>query len=207
MSSLIAKATTLEYETAPEGVYVARCYRILDLGTQPVMFQGEAVKPRRKVVLFWELLDGAKMKDGRPFSISRTYTLSLDEKALLCKDLQAWRGKTFTPEEKEGFDIEVLLGKYCQIQVVHNVANNTTYANANAIMATKASPEGVNELSFFDINKPDQAIFDALHDYWKEKIEAAPEWKMKEKTVASVMQGKPVTEISDSEIDLSEIPF
>jgi hypothetical protein len=63
----------------------------------------------------WELAE--KMKDGRPFMLSKSYTLSLHEKASLRKDLESWRGKAFTEAELTGFDLEKLITVNCLLNV------------------------------------------------------------------------------------------
>lgn len=204
MSSVVAKEPEMkEFELTPEGVYVARCYRILDLGHQPVSYLGEEKDPKRKVAIFWELLDDeVKMTDGKPFTVRREYTLSLDRKATLRADLQAWRGVSFTEEELAGFDLEQVLGKYCRMQITHTKKEDKTYANITSIMSMKNSeekPEGVNEQKIFDILEPDMELFESLHSYWKDKIENAPEWTTKGQPAASDDADKP--------INLDEIPF
>jgi len=73
-----------EFERCPPGMHLARCYRIIDLGTQKSEYMGQ-VKYLHKVMLGWEIHgmhdDGApiKMKDGRPFAIFKNYTLSWSE--------------------------------------------------------------------------------------------------------------------------------
>lgn len=207
MSSVIAKEPeSKEFELTPEGVYIARCYKILDLGTQPMSYQGEEKEPKRKVAIFWELLDDdVKMSDGQPFSMRREYTLSLDRKATLRAELQAWRGVSFTEEELQGFDLEQVLGKYCRMQITHTKKDEKTYANITSIMSMKNSepkPEGVNTTVFFDIMAPDMEIYDALADYWKDKISAAPEWNNANE-VASLMEDESL----DKPVNLEEIPF
>jgi hypothetical protein len=65
----------------------------------------------------------------------KRYTLSLHEKANLRRELETWRGKKFTAEEGEGFDLEKLLGANCQLQVIHNEKDDgTVYANVQAIV-------------------------------------------------------------------------
>lgn len=199
MSNLIAKEPeNKEFEPTPEGVYVARCYRIVDLGTQPNSFNGEEVKPRHRVVIFWELLDDeVKMDNGEPFTVRREYTLSLDKKATLRADLQAWRGKAFTEDELLGFDLENILGTYCRLQIVHAENNGKTYANISSIMAMKNSepkPSATRDIAFFDLSDPDMKLFEQLPEYLKEKIQSAPEWQQAPDKAATP-------------IDLSEIPF
>jgi len=46
--------------------------------------------------------------------------LSLHEKSNLGMDLVSWRGRPFTEQEKQGFDITKLIGVPCQINVMHN---------------------------------------------------------------------------------------
>ena len=55
-----------DFERAPEGTHLARCYQIIDLGTQHSEYYG---KSSRKVLIGWELSD-EHMTDGRPFAVS-----------------------------------------------------------------------------------------------------------------------------------------
>lgn len=61
--------------------------------------------------------------------------MSLGEKSNLRKDLQAWRGKQFTPEELEGFNLINILNKGCQLQILNTENNGKTYTNIVSIMA------------------------------------------------------------------------
>lgn len=207
--SLIARATGGgEFETTPEGTYIGRCIKVVDIGTQTTTGQfGTTSRP--KVMIQWELLDeDVKMKDGRPFAISQFYTTSLHEKSQLRKHLEAWRGKKFTADELEGFDLKNVLGKYCMIQVVHTESNGTTYANLNAIMATKEKPTGVNELVSFDISNADMKVFDAFSDKLKAKITATPEWRERENIVSAVAPDEVIADFDENEpINLDDIPF
>ena len=63
------------------------------------------------------------LADGKPFLISRRYSLSLHEKSSLRRDLESWRGRAFTQEELRGFDLEVLIGVGCLVSVVHEQRN------------------------------------------------------------------------------------
>lgn len=198
----------------PAGQYVARCYKIIDLGTQDVTWLGEK-KQQHKVMVYWEILDkDTKMDDGRPFSISRKYTASLNENSHLYADLISWRGKEFTEAELAGFDISNLLGAYCTLQVIHNKADNgKTYANVNTIMATKERPKAVNPDVMFDIDNPDMTVFDAQSDWLKDQIRASAEWQAREGTAGgdedvdtTDTPSKPIG-TDDDEINIDDIPF
>lgn len=198
--SLIAKeGGNTEFQTTPEGTYIARCIKLIDLGTQTQTGQfGTTARP--KVMIQWELLDNeVVMQDGKPFAVSQFYTNSLHEKSQLRKDLEAWRGKKFTADELAGFDLNNVLGAYCMLQVVHSEVNGTTYANINSIMAFKGTkPAGVNELVSFDISNPDMTMFDGFSDKMKEKIQASPEWQdMIAAEEVSALQATPIPGADD----------
>lgn len=180
MSLFVKSSGNGDFEITPEGVYDARCIKLIDLGTQTQTGQF-GTKSQKQIMVTWELLDNeAKMQDGRPFAASQFYTASLHEKAKLRKDLEAWRGRKFTDEELEGFDLSTVLGTYCQLQIVHSTDGQ--YANVNAIMKHKGDkPEGVNELVAFDISSPDMSVFESLSDKMKAKIMSAPEWEEAQK--------------------------
>ena len=73
--------------------------------------------------------------DGRLYMVTKKYTASLNEKATLRGDLEAWRGKKFTKQELRGFDIEQLVGVNCQLQVVHTTLDDgRTFANVKAVV-------------------------------------------------------------------------
>lgn len=71
-----------------KGNHNATCYRLVDVGTHNETF--EVKLKRHSIFISWELND-VKMEDGRPFTILKQYTLSLNEKSALYKDLCQWR--------------------------------------------------------------------------------------------------------------------
>jgi hypothetical protein len=190
MMALIAKESGGggTFTPVPPGMYLARCYRIVDLGTQKSEYLGQ-VKSLPKVMLQFEVhgedeagkpLVTAK---GEPMSISKNFTLSLAEKATLRKDLQTWRGKEFTPEELRGFSVDNVLGAWAMIAITKAMGNNgkeyTNIANINSVpKAMKANlPEGHNKCASFYIANPDMAMFETFSDNLRAKIEQSPEWQ------------------------------
>lgn len=172
----------------PAGVHLARCYRIIDLGTQKTTYMGQS-KMSPKVLFQFEVHteddDGTPLltQDGKPLSISKQYTLSLGENAIMRRDLQSWRGKGFTPEELKMFELENVLGQWCMINVVHTSKDDKTYANIDSITPVPAAmkknglPEGANPPVIFSIRSADMAVFDTFSDYIKDKIKSSPEWE------------------------------
>lgn len=102
---------------SPEtGNWPAVCIRIIDVGTHETEFEGEK-KRLRKSMIVWEL-PGQLDDDGKPMTISNTYTASLGDKAKLRAHLESWRGRPFTPEELKGFEAKNLLGKPCLLNLI-----------------------------------------------------------------------------------------
>lgn len=120
MTSIIANGgnDTPSYPTVSVGVHKARCVRVIDLGTQQNDYQGQ-ISWKRQVMLIWEVPSETNNK-GEPLTISKFYTLSLNEKANLANDLVSWRGRPFTETEKKAFDISKVAGKPCSINVILN---------------------------------------------------------------------------------------
>jgi hypothetical protein len=169
-----------EFKKLPPGAHFAICNMMVDCGMQ----EGYQGKPQRKVYIRWEVPDERVEyeKDGvkheGPCSIGKFYTLSLSEKATLRKDLENWRGKTFSDAEAKGFNIVAVLGKSCQLMVTHSESGGKTYANVTGIMgiskdqqarAKTAQPE--NELLAFSVEDPDQEAYDKLPNWLREKID------------------------------------
>ena len=120
MTSIIANGgnDTPSYPTVSVGVHKARCVRVIDLGTQQNDYQGQ-ISWKRQVMLIWEVPSETNNK-GEPLTISKFYTLSLNEKANLANDLVSWRGRPFTETEKKAFDISKVAGKPCSINDILN---------------------------------------------------------------------------------------
>lgn len=177
------------FKRVPAGVHIGRCFSLIDLGTQLTSGQfGE--KLQHKIRIGWELFgedeEGKPLTievDGRemPMVISKSYTVSLHEKANLRKELAQWRGRDFTEEEAKAFDISKLVGAYCMVNVTTSETNGKTYSNVAGLTpipsALKNSkPEGVHPIVKFDLDKPDMAVFNTFHAQLQETIKKSPEW-------------------------------
>ena len=177
------------FKRVPQGVFIGRCYSLIDLGTQHTTGQyGD--KFQHKIRIGWELfgddeegnpltieVDGKEM----PLTINKSYTVSLHEKAGLRRDLAAWRGKDFTDEEAKAFDVSKLLGAFCMINVTTSETNGKTYSNVAGITPLpgalkNAKPAPVHANVVFDLDKPDMKVFEGFHEKLQEAIKKSPEW-------------------------------
>ena len=177
------------FKRVPAGVHIGRCFSMIDLGTQHTEGQ-YGVKMQHKIRIGWELFgedeNGAPLVvdvDGKqmPMTISKSYTVSLHEKASLRKDLAAWRGRDFTEEEAKVFDVSKLIGVYGMVNVTTSETNGKTYSNVSGLTPIpsalkNAKPAGVHAPLVFDLDKPDMAVFDTFHEKLQEAIKRSPEW-------------------------------
>jgi hypothetical protein len=208
------------FESTPPGSHLARCYRIVDLGTQKSEYLGQ-VKYLHKIMLGWEIFaekeDGTPlmMRDGRPFAIFKNYTMSWSDKATLRKDLQSWRGKPFSAEEMRRFDLKTVLGVHCMLNVIERTGQDgKTYVNVDSItpvpaMIRKAGlPDGVNKNELFNLSEPDMDMFEGFSANLKAKIQASPEWQKLHGTApaAATPKAAAAPQASADEED-DDIPF
>lgn len=162
-----------DWEPVPTGTHLARCVTAVDLGLQATGFG-----TKEKFYLGWECC-GVRVtweKDGKqhegPALIGSRYTTSIHPKSILGQHLVSWRGKEFTAEEREGFDLFNVLGAPCMLSVVHVNKDNKVYANVAAIMKVPQGttiPEAETEL----------VGYSATHPTYSGTIDKLPEWLKK----------------------------
>lgn len=189
-----------DFDPVPQGTHAAVCYLVADIGLQPTSYG-----PKHKVVIGFEIPDQIieyKDKDGntvkKPMIINNFYTASLSSKAILTGDLEGWRGRSFTQEELQGFNLFNVLGKPCVITVVHNVSDGKTYANIKSvgqIMKGMEVPKATRELKY----SPDEP----------QQYEELPEWIQKK--IASAVKDEPVSQAQSAPAGANDfdddIPF
>ena len=178
-----------DFKKVPPGVYIGRCYSLIDIGTQ---FTDGVYGPKsaHKIRIAWELFGEDEagqpltaLVDGKemPLTISKSYTVSLHEKASLRKDLAAWRGKDFSEEEAKAFDVSKLMGAFCMINAVNSETNGKTYTNVAGITPLpgalkNAKPAPVHNNVVFDLDTPDMKVFATFHEKLQDAIKKSPEW-------------------------------
>jgi hypothetical protein len=170
-----------DFDPIAEGMHHAVCYALYDLGTQ---YNERYGKSLRKVLIAWELPDERMeiVKDDHKFdlprAISKQYTSSLHEKANLRKELESWRGKSFSEQELEGFDITKLLGVNCTLQVLHKKKEDRVYANVVNVVPlmrdmNKKDPE--NDIRYFSFEEHNK-IPENTPDWIVDIIKNSEEW-------------------------------
>ncbi len=214
--ALLAKANSSGgFDPVPEGPHLARCITVVDLGFQETTWKSETKLKHKVYIAFevpavrveWEKDD---VKHEGPALIGQMYTNSIGDKANLGKHLVSWRGRSFTDEEKAGFDLFAILDVPCQISVVHNQSGDNTYANISGIMGLPPGvqvPDRETDLLAYSPADPEKAAnFESLPDWMKDKCRAGHETNRPlESTAPPPMSENPAPADYDP-LD-SDIPF
>jgi hypothetical protein len=191
---MIISDTQKDFKIAPAGLHMARLYSVIDLGHQSVEWSGET-KIMHKVVLTFELHgddnNGKPLQtdDKKPLIVSKRYTVSLGDQATLRKDLESWANKKMSATDRINFDLKTLLNKFCMVNISHS--EDGKYANISGISPIpsalkNAVPDGINPINHFWLHDYDQAKFDALPKYYREKIMESSEWRGSKKKIEEV---------------------
>lgn len=128
---IVAKSGGQNFVPCPEGPQRAVCCDVIDLGTVKTSF-GD----KHKVRILWQ--SEKNMPDGKPFLCRQDYNLTLgttDKPSKLREHLECWRGRAFTEEEAESFDVERLKNVNCYLQIQHQkMSRGGVWAAVKAIM-------------------------------------------------------------------------
>lgn len=214
--SLYASAQSSNRIPAPAGAHLGRCYGVIDLGTHINPQNG---KGSRKILLQFELpteLHTFREEKGpEPFVVSREFGLSLSEKSHLRPFLEGWRGRPFTPEELAKFDVMVLAGLPCFINIIHNQKGDKTYANIASVMTV---PKGMkipsekeypaNKVVTLSLNEEyNHDAFQCLPDWIQKKIQDSPEYRSIVNDSPSKSQYQESSGGSQGGLEDDDIPF
>lgn len=165
-----------DFKRLAAGSHIAVCNLVVDVGLQP---GSQAFpKPKRKVYIRFEVpaerveYDKDGVTHEGPQTIGSFFTASMNEKSILRKALEGWRGRAFTDAEAADFDVAAILGKACMLSVVEDSVNGKAYSNIASISALPKgtpAPTAENPLLFYSDDKPDQ--YDALPPWLRKKID------------------------------------
>jgi hypothetical protein len=188
-------------EQIEDGNHHGICVAVIDLGTQ---YNETFNKEQPKVMITWELPDFPIINEhGEPDPdkgyrvISKEYTASLNEKANLYSDLVSWRGRDFTQDELEGFNIKNVLGANCLVNVVKNKKG---YSNVAAVakMPKGMTPKTPTYQLMYDMDEGIETVPEGVPDWIKDKIKKSREY---------MALDNPHAPVNEHPADDSDIPF
>tara|TARA_R110000764_G_scaffold147367_3_gene235272 strand:- start:19739 stop:20296 length:558 start_codon:yes stop_codon:yes gene_type:complete len=158
---------------------------MVHIGTTTWEYLGET-KETDKVRISFEIPGEMRVfsedQGEQPMVIDKEYTLSMHEKANLRKDLESWRGKTFSDKEAREFDILNLIGIPCSLGVIHkDTKGGNTYARISSISGIPKgikAPDQINKNQIFDYNENfSEDFIESLPTWIVEQIKETPEYK------------------------------
>lgn len=179
-----------DFKLAPEGMHVARCFKIIDCGTH---LDEKFQKEKRIGWIFFELPNAPMEPNDKgqelPFIIGKRYNLSHNEKAILRLDLENWYGKRFNTAELDkagGFDLERVIGRPAMLNVVHS--EDGKYANIASINPMPQGiecPSAVNEPFIFSLEDVNSSKFEKLSEKMQTFIKECKELSPKKASVVT----------------------
>jgi hypothetical protein len=169
--SLTVKDNGKTFLPAPQGLHIARCYAVIDLGVQ---FNYRFNHYSAKVLIGWEL-PAALMPSGKPFIQYQRYTASLAGKAHLRQLLESWRGRCFTSEELEGFHLKNILGVPCYLNITQTINPKSQQIYSQVVAACPLPdgticPEPFNSLLYFDLDDYSDDAYNSIPESIRQKI-------------------------------------
>jgi hypothetical protein len=206
------------FEPIPAGTYLARCYSMVHIGTVEDEYQG-LKRFVNKVRITWELPTELKVfnpdKGEQPQAISREFTLSMHEKSTLRAFLTSWRGKGFSEEEAVAFDVSKLVGVPCLLSIVHQPSKNDPtkitekISSISTVMKGVDIPAQINPSFIFELENFDQAKFDVMPDWLKDKIRLSQEYKsiISPEIQHSIEVAEKVASFTNPDAVEDELPF
>lgn len=212
------------FKNPSEGPHIAICFAVVSLGTQKREFAGQSKSPELHVRLGFELCEDDDVnEDGTRMVIwSRKMLLDLGDKANLRKFLDGWRGRSFTPQELEGFDLSKVCGIPCQLTVsIDKAANGKEYANIKGVSMLHKSmkaPDTGREPYVYEIEDGPSDTFKKIPNFIQKEIFESAEaigghhaWpgaggKSSERREQANAQSDGATDFGDNGSD-DEVPF
>jgi hypothetical protein len=198
-----------DFELPPEGMRLARCFKIVDMGTHMEPVFGKEV---HKANIYFELpttLQKQGPEAGNPFVIKQGYNLSHHGKANLRLALEGWYGKKFDTKALDaagGFDLEKLVipnGRPALLNIVHS--EDGKYANIatiNPLPEGMECPPQIYPSFIFTLEDFNPVLFSKLSQKMQDYIRESGEY------IRMHQEREPVTgPTGQTSMDEEDIPF
>lgn len=154
------------------GTHNVICCQLVDLGTHDKEWQGKIIGKVNKINIGFEFVDiTLEGEKGSYHPLwGAQYTNSIGKKSALRPLLEGWRGRPFSKEEEESFDMSKLLGLSCTLVIQPNSKGNP---KIQAIIKAPAPFDGKRELHEFWVEEGcfDEPIPEWMPEWMREEVE------------------------------------
>lgn len=165
-----------DFEQPPPGNHPAILIGLIDIGPQESTYEG-VTSIRDQLIMRWEL-PTETMSDGQPYIVSAFVTNSMHSKAKLRGWVQSWTGEKAQTLDEQGFDLNMLLGTGCMLNIIHDHNERARVSSVAQLPKGITIPKQHNRTTTFD--------FDTDMD----RLSEQPEWIQKF-VMRSTEYGKP----------------
>jgi hypothetical protein len=202
-----ANSGTGGYEIAPEGSHRAVCIGLAMMGTHESTFEGEK-KRQKKVRFFFEIPN--ETEGNEPYEVSKQFNFSWHKQSNLRPFINTWRGRAFSDDELNKFNIASVIGAPCALTIQHTVSATSgktrpEVKTVTPLMKGLAKPTPTKTLFLYDVEKHDQATFDMLPPVFQAMIKESEEWQNIGKAPAPVTAPAPALVVASE--DEEDLPF
>lgn len=207
MSLIVSAPKQNNFTPIPDGTYLGVCCMIVDLG---MMYNETFKKTQRKVLIGWQLPEEPIEINGKtePRVVSCRYTATLGQQGNLYRDLVKWRGREFTPEELEAFNLNNIIGASCLLNITNTKGGDgKNYANVTGVaklMKGMEKGELVGDPLLFDLDTATLDDVDNLPHWIGDQVKKSVTYQaMLDKSDAESVEPVAMEDLEDD----GELPF
>ena len=175
----------------PGGTYLAICVYSIGIGEQLCEYEGKSKNYYNQVMLGFEICGHTIEIDGKkePRVLGKTFNATKGKKSGLRKFIGAWEAKELSDDEYLDKDTNDYVGKAALLTVVLNETGE--YSNIDGVAPLPVGlpidvPQPLSPLIRFDADEWDDARFEALPDWAKEKIKKSTQYQKMHAPVETV---------------------
>lgn len=166
----------------PGGTYLAICVYSIGIGEQLCEYEGKSKNYYNQVMLGFEICGQTIEIDGKtePRVLGKTFNATKGKKSGLRKFIGAWEAKELSDDEYLDKDTNDYVGRPALLTVVLNETGE--YSNIDSVAPLPSGipidvPQPLSKLIRFDTDDWNQAAFDALPDWAKERIKKSTQYQ------------------------------
>lgn len=158
-----------------EGLVNAKCYAVIDLGSQETEWKGNK-KMQRKIQVSFETDQMGTFWDKweLPLCLWNSYSFFITDNSNLYKDLASWLGWT---QPNKTFNVFDLVGMTAELMVSHETTKKwKPFAKIVKIKPGKKDWELINKPIMFSLEQFNEDEFFKLPEFLQKQIQATPEY-------------------------------